>query len=122
MCVSRASLVVMVVEDACIDVISPRGSRSMFTDRGPVDRPLTDRDRAILDFERTWWTDGGAKEPAIRAQFDLSATRYYQLLAEMLDTEAALAYEPLVVRRLRKLRDRRRRSRFIGPLVERPGR
>jgi hypothetical protein len=112
----------MVAEDACIDVISPRGSRAMSTDRGPVDRPLTDRDRAILDFERTWWTDGGPKEPAIRETFALSATRYYQLLAEMLDTDAALAYDPLVVRRLRKLRDRRRRARFVGPLEGRPGR
>jgi hypothetical protein len=84
---------------------------------------LGERERAILDFERTWWTESGAKEPAIRSQFGLSATRYYQLLAELLDDDAALAYDPLVVRRLRRSRDRRRRARFEGrSLEERPGR
>jgi hypothetical protein len=84
---------------------------------------LTERDRAILDFERTWWTDGGAKEPAIRARFELSATRYYQLLAELVGSPDALAYDPLVVRRLRRVRDRRRRARVEGHRAEeRPGR
>jgi hypothetical protein len=84
---------------------------------------LTDRDRAILDFERTWWTEGGSKELAIRERFELSATRYYQLLAELVDTPEALAYDPLVVRRLRRLRERRRRARFEGRSAEeRPGR
>src|SRR5690606_7334305 len=96
---------------------------TMLIDRGLTDRPLTDRDRAILDFERSWWTDGGVKEAAIRDHFSLSATRYYQLLAEMLDSHEALAYDPLVVRRLRRDRERRRRARFVGrPLEERPGR
>jgi hypothetical protein len=95
----------------------------MFSDRALADRPMTDRDRAILDFERTWWTEEGAKEPAIRARFGLSATRYYQLLGELIDTNDALAYDPLVVRRLRRLRDRRRRARYERrPLEERPGR
>jgi|EndMetStandDraft_2_1072991.scaffolds.fasta_scaffold164604_2 uncharacterized protein DUF3263 len=103
----------------------------MLTDRGSSDRgsngagqgDLGERERAILDFERTWWTEAGAKEPAIRERFGLSATRYYQLLAELIDTDAALAYDPLVVRRLRRTRERRRRARFEGrPLEERPGR
>jgi hypothetical protein len=75
---------------------------------------LTDRDRAILDFERTWWTEPGPKESAIREHFDLSGTRYYQILHELLDDAEAIAYDPLVVRRLRRLRDRRRRARFEG--------
>jgi len=75
---------------------------------------LSERDRAILDFERTWWTEPGSKEDAIRERFALSATRYYQLLAGLLDRADALAYDPLVVRRLRRLRDRRRRARFEG--------
>lgn len=87
------------------------------------DRELTERDRAILDFERSWWAEPGSKETAIRERFELSATRYYQLLAEIVDTAAALAYDPLVVRRLRRDRDRRRRARFEGrPAEERPGR
>jgi len=84
---------------------------------------LTDRDRAILDFERSWWSAEGSKESAIRERFELSGTRYYQLLAELVDSPAALEYDPLVVRRLRRERDRRRRARFEGrPVQERPGR
>ena len=75
---------------------------------------LTDRDRAILDFERMWWTEPGPKESAIRDRFELSGTRYYQILHELLDDPEALEYDPLVVRRLRRLRDRRRRARLEG--------
>jgi hypothetical protein len=75
---------------------------------------LSDRDRAILDFERSWWTEAGPKEVAIRDRFDLSPTRYYQLLNDLLESPAAVDYDPLVVRRLRRLRDRRRRARFEG--------
>jgi hypothetical protein len=76
--------------------------------------PLSDRDRSILDFERSWWTEPGPKELSIRDRFDLSPTRYYQILNELLDAPDAIAYDPLVVRRLRRLRDRRRRARFEG--------
>jgi hypothetical protein len=76
--------------------------------------PLSDRDRAILDFERTWWREAGPKEALIRERFELSATRYYQLLAALIDTDEAYAHDPLVVRRLRRLRDRRRRARHEG--------
>jgi hypothetical protein len=75
---------------------------------------FTDRDKAILDFERSWWTESGPKEVAIRERFDLSPTRYYQILNELLEAPEAMAYDPLVVRRLRRLRDRRRRARFEG--------
>ena len=75
---------------------------------------LTDRDRAILDFERSWWSEPGPKEVAIRQRFDLSTTRYYEILNELLDAPEALEYEPLVVRRLRRVRERRRRARFEG--------
>ncbi|HSL59203.1 MAG TPA: DUF3263 domain-containing protein [Acidimicrobiales bacterium] len=81
---------------------------------------LTDRDRAILDFERSWWTQTGPKEIAIRERFELSATRYYQILAELLDHPEALEYDPLVIRRLRRMRDRRRRARFEGRTVGAP--
>ena len=75
---------------------------------------LTDRDRAILDFERSWWTESGPKDTSIRERFELSGTRYYQLLTELLDDPAALEYDPLLVRRLRRMRDRRRRARVEG--------
>ncbi|MBK9180286.1 MAG: DUF3263 domain-containing protein [Acidimicrobiales bacterium] len=81
---------------------------------------LSERDKAILDFERSWWTEPGPKEAAIRERFELSAARYYQILGELLDTPEALAYDPLAVRRLRRLRDRRRRARFEGSSVGQP--
>ena len=81
---------------------------------------LGERERSILDFERSWWQTPGPKEGAIRARFGLSTTRYYQLLNDLLDDDLALAYDPLVVRRLRRLRDRRRRARFEGPSVSHP--
>ena len=75
---------------------------------------LTDRDRAILDFERSWWTEAGPKDSAIRERFELSGTRYYQLLTELLDDPDALDHDPLLVRRLRRVRERRRRARVEG--------
>lgn len=83
---------------------------------------LTERDRAILDFERTWWATPGPKETAIVERFELSAERYYEILAELLDSPDALAHDPLLVRRLRRLRERRRRERVQDALVaESPG-
>jgi len=75
---------------------------------------LSPRDRAVLDFERSWWLEPGPKEGAIRSRLDLSATRYYRLLAALVDSPEAEAYDPLVVRRLRRVRDRRRRARYEG--------
>lgn len=79
-----------------------------------AEMPLTDRDRAILEFERSWWSEPGPKELAIRAHFELSSTRYYEIIGDLLDDPEAMAYDPLVVRRLRRLRERRRRARFEG--------
>ena len=75
---------------------------------------LTDRDRAILDFERGWWLLPSSKGAAIRDRLDLSPTRYYQLLNRLIDDPAALAHDPLVVRRLRRGRAARRRARVEG--------
>jgi len=87
------------------------------------DMELTDRDRSILDFERSWWTESGPKEAAIRERFELSAARYYQILNELLESDEAYEYDPLVVRRLRRLRDRRRRARHDSlQASEPPGR
>lgn len=72
---------------------------------------LTDRDRAILAFEKQWWRHAGSKEQAIRERFGVSATRYYQMLNALLDDERALAHEPEVVKRLRRLRAARQRAR-----------
>jgi hypothetical protein len=72
---------------------------------------LTQRDRELLRFERQWWKYAGAKEQAVREQFDMSATRYYQLLNALIDTADALAFDPLLVKRLRRLRSTRQRTR-----------
>jgi hypothetical protein len=81
---------------------------------------LSERERAILDFERSWWTEPGPKEALIRERLGLSATRYYQLLTSLLESPDAIEYDPLVVRRLRRLRDRRRRARFEGRTAGEP--
>jgi hypothetical protein len=80
----------------------------------PARPALTERDRQILAFERQWWRHAGAKEQAIRDTFDLSSTRYYQILNGLLDNPAALAHDPVVVGRLRRLRSARSRSRGTG--------
>lgn len=77
--------------------------------------PLSEREKAILDFERGWWSQPDSKEASIRRQLAMSSTRYYQVLGTLVDSTEALAYDPLVVRRLRRVRDRRRRMRFEGP-------
>ena len=75
------------------------------------DDELTDLDQRTLDFERQWWKYAGAKEAAIRDAFDESPTRYYQRLNALIERPAAVAHDPLGVRRLRRLRDARRRQR-----------
>lgn len=72
---------------------------------------LSDRDAEILGFERQWWKFAGAKEQAIRDKFEMSATRYYQLLNALIDRPEALAFDPLLVKRLRRLRATRQRNR-----------
>jgi len=72
---------------------------------------LSDRDREILEFERHWWKYAGAKETAVREKFDMSSTRYYQVLNALIDRPEALASDPLLVRRLRRLRSARQRQR-----------
>jgi hypothetical protein len=72
---------------------------------------LTRRDREILAFERQWWKYAGAKEQAIRELFDMSATRYYQVLNGLIDSSAAMAADPMLVKRLRRLRASRQRQR-----------
>ncbi|MCO1596657.1 DUF3263 domain-containing protein [Micromonospora sp. RHAY321] len=72
---------------------------------------LTERERAILAFEQQWWRHAGAKEQAVRDTFGVSSTRYYQLLNALLDNPAALAADPVLIGRLRRLRSSRARNR-----------
>ncbi len=77
---------------------------------------LDQRDRDILDFERGWWTQPGPKERLIRERFGFSSARYHQLLNRIVDLQAAVAYDPMLVRRLRRIREARRRRRLAGRL------
>ena len=84
------------------------------TDGAPGDdtaNGLSARDRAVLAFERQWWRFAGAKETAIRESFGMSATRYYQVLNALIDRPEALVADPLLVRRLRRMRAARQRQR-----------
>jgi len=72
---------------------------------------LSDLEVRILDFERQWWKYAGAKDAAIRELFDLSTRSYYELLNNLIDREDALAASPLLVKRLRRLRQARVKSR-----------
>jgi hypothetical protein len=68
---------------------------------------LSDLEVRILDFERQWWKYAGAKDAAIKEIFDLSTRSYYELLNNLIDREDALAASPLLVKRLRRLRQAR---------------
>ena len=72
---------------------------------------LTEREREVLAFERQWWKYAGAKEQAVRDLFDMSATRYYQVLNALIDRPEALVADPMLVKRLRRLRATRQRTR-----------
>jgi hypothetical protein len=82
---------------------------------------LTEVDRAVLDFERSWWLYPGPKDRAVGEYLGMSATRYYQVLRRLLDDEEAERYDPLTIHRLRRVRERARRRREGGRLDDRPG-
>lgn len=68
---------------------------------------LSERDRAVLDFEGSWWLYPGPKDRAIPEYLGMSSTRYYQALRRLIDDAAALSYAPLTVRRLQRMRRNR---------------
>ena len=99
-------------------VVSPpraEGPAEASAQVGP--QALTGREHEMLAFERQWWRHAGAKETAIRDRFGMPPTRYYQVLNALVDRPAALAADPLLVRRLRRLRTARQRTRSSrGPV------
>ena len=76
---------------------------------------LSERDMRVLAFERSWWRQPGAKEQAISDVLGLSTTRYYQLLNRLIDRPEAMAFDPVLVKRLRRQRSRRKRIRPAPP-------
>jgi hypothetical protein len=85
-------------------------------DRGQDTPTFGDRERQILEFERFWWKYAGAKERAIRDNLGMSATRYYQLLNAIIDLQEAVGYDPILVKRLQRLRAFRQRERVARRL------
>jgi len=73
---------------------------------------LSELELRILDFEASWWRYAGAKEAAVKELFELSAARYYQLLNDLIDRDDALAASPMLVKRLRRLREARMNTRI----------
>ena len=83
--------------------------------------PLSPRDRAVLAFEHNTWRDSAAKEQAIRLEFDLSPARYYQILNALIDSPVATVYDPMLVRRLQRVREARTTERSARiPLIDLP--
>jgi hypothetical protein len=72
---------------------------------------MTEQEAAILAFEARWWRYAGHKEQAIRDELGLWPTRYYQLLVRLLDNPEALAADPVLVNRLRRIRSSGQRRR-----------
>ncbi|WP_278313823.1 DUF3263 domain-containing protein [Lolliginicoccus levis] len=99
------------------DAPAPEGSQAADAPgQGSASAPgdssgLSERDLEVLAFERQWWKYAGAKEEAIKNLFGLSATRYYQLLNILLDRPEALRADPMLVKRLRRLRSGRQKAR-----------
>lgn len=67
---------------------------------------------AVLAFEEeARWKYTGAKEVAVRERFDLSLATYHQVLNVAIDVPEQEAKRPMTVRRLRRLREERRKVR-----------
>ncbi len=67
----------------------------------------SDLDLRLLDFEREWWRHAGSKEAGVKERFGISLSEYYERLNNLIDSEEALAAQPLLVKRLRRLRAQR---------------
>ena len=99
--------------------ISVRADSEQDTDAGSQPERLDDRDLAILAFERQWWRNPGLKEEAIRAEFGLSAARYYQVLGALVDSPLALAHDPMLIKRLQRMREARAEARARRSVISR---
>lgn len=97
--------------DATVASALPTESAEAVPAEAPEVDGLNRREREILAFERQWWKYAGAKEQAVKDLFDMSATRYYQVLNALIDRQEALEYDPMLVKRLRRLRAARQRAR-----------
>jgi len=90
--------------------------RTSASELRPPESSLSDRERLLLEFERESWKLTIPKERAIRERFGFSSARYHQLLNRVVERPEAVAYDPMLVRRLRRVREARRRRRVAGQL------
>ena len=105
------------IDDLARVADAPGGDRTVDVSAQVAPHELSRREHEMLAFERHWWRHPGAKETAIRDRFGMPPTRYYQALNALVDQPAALAADPLLVRRLRRLRSARQRTRSSrGPV------
>jgi hypothetical protein len=117
---SDASTAAVTAADASADASSPSVDVTPVADAADQPSGLTEREIAILAFERQWWRNPGAKEEAIRAEFDLSAARYYQVLGALVDSPFALAHDPMLIKRLQRMREARAEARARRSVISRP--
>ena len=82
----------------------------------PATSGLSEFEVKMLEFERSWWRHAGVKESSIKELFNLTPPAYYQLLNNLIDREAAVLAEPILVKRLRRLRDSRTQARSSSKL------
>ena len=82
----------------------------------PANAGLSEFEVKMLEFERSWWRHAGVKESSIKELFNLTPPAYYQLLNNLIDREAAVMAEPILVNRLRRLRDSRTQARSSSKL------
>ena len=77
---------------------------------------LSELELKMLEFERTWWRHAGAKESSIKELFNLTPPAYYQLLNNLIYRQEALMAQPILVKRLRRIRDARTTARSSSKL------
>lgn len=106
------------MSETVVQHVRPEPDATSTADAATSENELSDRDREILAFERQWWKYAGAKEQAVRELFGLSATRYYQVLNALIDSPAALEHDPMLVKRLRRMRASRQRARSARRLAD----
>jgi hypothetical protein len=77
---------------------------------------LSELEIKLLEFESNWWRHAGSKESAIKELFNLTPPAYYQLLNNLIDRQEALMAQPILVKRLRRIRDARTTARSSSKL------
>jgi hypothetical protein len=82
----------------------------------PQELGLSELEIGLLEFERSWWRHAGSKESAIKELFNLTPPAYYQMLNNLIDRNEALLAQPVLVKRLRRIRENRSTNRSATAL------